>query len=250
MKTVILYVFHKITPMVKYFDKRIFKKDGYDFIYVVNNDKITDEQLSELSLCNLYKLVKRKNIGNDFGAWSDTILEYELQDKYDNFIFINSSVYGPLFNEEENCNWCDILLNGLTEDVKLFGSTINGHLSVQSFHVQSFVFCMKSDTLKYLIKKGIFKKEIICKTKKTLIIQHEVEMSKLLLDNGWNIGCLLGHMKNMDFRKKELGKKRREMIDLQCKKYLLNKILKPKEVLFVKGNRDMTWENISKFMNI
>ena len=48
----------------------------------MKNDKITNQTLSKLNLKRLYKLIKRKNIGNDFGAWSDTILEYNLQNKY------------------------------------------------------------------------------------------------------------------------------------------------------------------------
>ena len=50
-------------------------------------------------------------------------------------------------------------LHGLTENVKLFGSTINDSYN---FHVQSYAFCMKSDTFKYLIEKGIFRKELNC----------------------------------------------------------------------------------------
>jgi lipopolysaccharide biosynthesis protein len=238
MKTVILYVFHEITPMVKYFDERTFKKEGYDFIYIVNNDEITNQTLSKLNLNRLYKLVKRKNIGNDFGAWSDIILAYDLQNKYDNFIFINSSVFGPISNED-NCNWCDTMLNGLTEDVKLFGSTINGSYN---FHVQSYAFCMKSDTLKYLKEEGIFRKDLQC-NKSELIQNYELKMSKLILDKGWNIGCLSGNAKNLDFRKENLKKTvfphyNHKYPDIQFRAYLHN-ILKPKEVLFIKGNRDM-----------
>ena len=239
MKTVILYVFHEITPMVKYFDERTFKKEGYDFIYIVNNDEITNQTLSKLNLNRLYKLVKRKNIGNDFGAWSDIILAYDLQNKYANFIFINSSVFGPISNEDNNCNWCDTMLNGLTEDVKLFGSTINGSYN---FHVQSYAFCMKSDTLKYLKEEGIFRKDLQC-NKSELIQNYELKMSKLILDKGWNIGCLSGNAKNLDFRKENLKKTvfphyNHKYPDIQFRAYLHN-ILKPKEVLFIKGNRDM-----------
>tara|TARA_B110000259_G_scaffold184524_1_gene231760 strand:- start:4131 stop:4886 length:756 start_codon:yes stop_codon:yes gene_type:complete len=239
MKTVILYVFHEITPMVKYFDERTFKKEGYDFIYIVNNDEITNQTLSKLNLNRLYKLVKRKNIGNDFGAWSDIILAYDLQNKYDNFIFINSSVFGPISNEDNNCNWCDTMLNGLTEDVKLFGSTING---AYNFHVQSYAFCMKSDTLKYLKEEGIFRKDLQC-NKSELIQNYELKMSKLILDKGWNIGCLSGNAKNLDFRKEKLKQTifsnyNHKYPDIQFRAYLHN-ILKPKEVLFIKGNRDM-----------
>ena len=123
--------------------------------------------------------------------------------------------------------------------MKLFGSTING---AYNFHVQSYAFCMKSDTLKYLKEEGIFRKEIQC-NKSELIQNYELKMSKLILAKGWNIGCLSGNAKNLDFRKEKLKKTvfpnyNHKYPDIQLRAYLHN-ILKPKEVLFIKGNRDM-----------
>lgn len=244
MRTVILYVFHEITPMVLFFDKHTFKKEGYDFIYVVNDVTITNEELAKLNMSNITKVIKRKNIGNDFGAWSDAVLELDLQDKYDNIIFLNSSVYGPVVNVTNDSNWCDIMLNGLSDEVKLFGSTING---AYNFHVQSYAFCMTTETLKYLIEKGIFKKGLN-PSKDDLIKNYELRMSKLILDKGWNIGCLIGYTRGIDFRKEELKKRitynyHPKYPDVQHRCFLHN-LLKPKEVLFVKGNRNMSLHDI------
>ena len=44
----------------------------------------------------MLKGVKRNNIGYDFGGWSNALLTNDLYKNYDNFIFANSSVIGPL----------------------------------------------------------------------------------------------------------------------------------------------------------
>ena len=71
------------------------------------------------------KIIRRDNIGYDFGGWSQALLEDNFYLNYKNFIFVNSSVSGLFFPETYNGKWTDIYLNGLVGDVKLFGSTIN-----------------------------------------------------------------------------------------------------------------------------
>jgi len=237
MRTAILYVFHQITPMVKYFDNLTFKKDGYDFIYIVNNKSISKDDLSKLNLVNVSNLYQRDNIGYDFGGWSDVIIDNGLDKQYDRFIFVNSSVYGPFVdNDLDVRNWCDIMLEGLTEEVKLYGSTVNGAFN---FHVQSFAFCMYVDTLRYLIEKGIFRKGLNYKKIWDVIVNHELKMSQVILDKGWTIGSMCGTTKNVDFRKAN----KKKYCDIQYKRYLHN-LLKPKEVMFIKGNRDIKFEDI------
>lgn len=239
MKTVILYVFHEITSMVKYFDNYTFKKDDYDFIYIINNNNISNDELIQLNLKNLTNIYKRDNIGYDFGAWSAVILDCQLEQKYDRFIFVNSSVYGPILNDNYDvnvCNWCDIMLKGLNEEVKLYGSTING---AYNFHIQSFAFCMNVDTLKYLIKEGIFRKGINYTNIWNVVVNHELKMSKLILEKGWMIGSMCEITKNVDFR----NANNNIYPDIQFKRYL-NKALKPREVMFIKGNRDIKLEDI------
>ena len=98
-----------------------------------------------------------------------------------------------------------------------------------------------------MIEKGIFKKGLN-PSKDDLIKNYELRMSKLILDKGWNIGCLSGYTKGIDFRKEELKKRitynyHPKFPDIQLRYYLHN-LLKPKEVLFVKGNRDMRLQDI------
>jgi hypothetical protein len=53
--------------------------------------------------------------------------------------------------------WTDLYLQGLRDNVKLFGSTINTIQNLlQLSHVQSYIFAMDKPTLEYLIECHIF----------------------------------------------------------------------------------------------
>ena len=86
----------------------------------------------------------RDNIGYDFGAWSDALINHHLYDKYESFIFVNSSVQGPFLKDGFNGKWVDPYIDGLqTND--LFGSTINTCMSPHvSAHVQSYIYSLNS----------------------------------------------------------------------------------------------------------
>jgi hypothetical protein len=65
-------------------------------------------------------------------------------------------------------------------------------------HVQSYIFAVDKESLNYLIECGIFttKYETVFYD---VITNKELEMSKKILERGWNIGCLHKHYKNVDF---------------------------------------------------
>ena len=67
----------------------------------------------------------RKNIGLDFGGWSEGLLRDDYYKKFNRFIFINSSVMGPFVKITEKENWVELFCQKLTNNVVLVGSTIN-----------------------------------------------------------------------------------------------------------------------------
>jgi hypothetical protein len=132
----------------------------------------------------------RDNIGFDFGGWSDALLTNDLYKKYTHFIFVNSSVIGPLTKpykmidglwkcfSDSMVKWTDIYLNGLTNEIKLFGSTINTCTDPNKSHVQSYIFSMDIETLKYLIDCEIFSIRQMAKTFTDAIWNKEVLISR------------------------------------------------------------------------
>ena len=194
MKTLVLYVFHDYNERVESFiEKAIFKDDNIDFMIICND---LDYKIENLPDYVIYK--NRKNFGFDFGAWSYGLLIDDFYKNYDNYICVNSSAVGPYLPENYKGKWSDFFINGLKDDVKLFGSSINNDVFP---HVQTFIFSLGKETLEYLIRWKIFNLTYHSNDKWTTIMIKEVIMSKLIIRNKWNIGCLIPYYKNLDFVK-------------------------------------------------
>lgn len=234
MKTLVLYVFCDINDRVSYFIKNgLFYNENIKFLFICNNKNIL------IDLPHYVDIIYRENIGFDFGGWSYGLLNNNYYNKFDNFIFINSSVYGPILPIYFKGLWTDIFISSLNEDIKLFGCTINnGNVfgTIGDYtHVQSFVFCMNKETLEFLIEKNIFTINSYIHNKYELINKNEIGMSQLILKNNWNIGCLMKYYHNIDFRKplsiKPLG-------DVMYNNSFMGESIHPYEVIFIKGNRN------------
>lgn len=235
MKTLVLFVFHEINSRVQHFiNNAIFYDENVDFI-LISNDKLT-----RFNVQPYVKTLCRDNIGYDFGGWSEALLTNNLYMNYDNYIFVNSSVIGPFIPAYCKEKWTAIYINGLKDNVKLFGSTINtcGNPLFQS-HVQSYIFAMDKPTLEYLIKCEIFSITNYAETFDEAVWNKEVLMSRKIIENGWNIGSLLKQYDGVDFTFKD---KRLEdytiafFDDIMYKEYL-NKLWNEYDLIFIKGNR-------------
>ena len=234
-KILVLYVFHVYNDRVKHFiNNSIFKDTNVDFI-IISNDKNNHFEVPEY-----VKTLYRDNIGYDFGGWSDALLTNNLYENYDNFIFVNSSVIGPFIPSYCKEKWTDIYINGLQNNIKLFGSTINTiEDPLNMSHIQSYIFAMDKTTLIYLIKCEIFSMTNYAKTFYDAIFQKEVFMSRKIIENNWNIGSLLPYYKDVDFT---FSHKTPEEYNIP----FLNDIMFPEfrnalwneyELVFIKGNR-------------
>uniref|UniRef100_A0A6C0CNA3 Rhamnan synthesis protein F n=1 Tax=viral metagenome TaxID=1070528 RepID=A0A6C0CNA3_9ZZZZ len=233
--TLVLYIFHEMNYRVEHFFKNaIFYHETTDFIVICNNLNIKFEHL----LPTFVKVIKRENIGFDFGGWSDCILDnkYHETSYYDYFIFVNSSVIGPFIPSYFNENWTNIYINGLNSDVKLFGSTINAIVNPMKWsHVQSYIFAMDINTLQFLVEKNIFSKNHE-KVFHDAIWKREVPMSRKIIENGWNIGCLFKPYKNIDFTFKNNNRKIMYIHDIFSKENR-NNLWNDYDLVFIKGNR-------------
>lgn len=234
-KCLVLYLFHIFNERVKYFfEHAIFQDENVDFIIICNDTKQNYDNI--IPSC-VKKIIYRENIGYDFGGWSEAILTDNNYDNYDKFIFVNSSVIGP-FLKDKNIKWTDLYLNPLNENIKLFGSTINVYGKNDSLtHVQSYIFSMDKTTLKYLIECEIFSLTNVAKTFNDAIQQKEILMSRKIINNNWNIGCLLNIYKNINFitNGKINTKYTGDLLNQRCYKLLWDEY----QLVFIKGNRNI-----------
>jgi len=238
-KTLVLYVFHIYNDRVKHFiEKCTFEDDNTDFILICNDKSIN----INININNKIKLkvLFRENIGYDFGGWSEALLTNNLYEEYDNFIFVNSSVIGPYLPSYYKNKWTDIYLDGLKDNVRLFGSTINTIKQPLVYaHVQSYIFSMNKNTLKYLIDCEIFSITNYAKTFIDAVYNKEILMSRKIIENNWNIGSLLPYYANVDFTFKSKSVEDCNIIFLDDVMYppYKNIIWNNYDLVFIKGNR-------------
>lgn len=238
MTTLILYTFHEYNDNVKYFIKKGLIDDRrYKFIMIANADV-------KLELPSYVELIVRENNGYDFGAWSSVIHNHR---NYDKYIFMNSSVYGPIIPSYCERNWVDILTSGINDYVKLYGCTLNngdnwGTINpFTNAHIQSCSFCTDNIGLDILIKTGIFEDGSTNSMNKNDIVNNkEIKMSRNIVDAGYNIGCLMERYKNVDFRKCEKYNRGIFIGDVYFNYWFSIGIINKYEIMFVKTTRDIS----------
>jgi hypothetical protein len=241
MKILVSYVFHEYNERVEMFiQNAIFKDESVDFLIICNNEDLVLNNIPDY-----VKMINRPNIGWDFGGWSYGLLTDDLYKKYDAFIFVNSTVIGPFLPLYYTGKWTDIFINGLSETVKLFGSTINSSYAnvcdpIIYSHIQSYIFSMDRVALEYLINEEIFSITNYAKNFTEAVIYKEIKMSRKIISNNWNIGCLMTLYKDIDFRFKEKGPSHYKITflkDIVTQEDYNKNILNCYEVAFTKGNR-------------
>ncbi len=233
MRTLVLYVCHEINYRVEYFIKNaIFKDDNTDFLIICNNPNIKIE-------CPDYvTVIHRDNDGFDFGAWSVGLFDNDRRYKYDYYIFANSTIIGPFIHHHDKQKWTEKFTDGLVGNVKLFGSFINTCRAPERLsHVQSFIFSMSRETLAFLIDHNIF--SITSFPVHKPIWEFEWKMSNVIIRNGWNIGCLMRHYKDVDFTFREKPPHAYNIRWLDDVGYpeCVDKLYDKYETVFIKANR-------------
>ena len=243
MKTLVLFVFHEINKRVTQFIERcVYYNNNTHFLFICNNPTL------EFNVPDYCSKLWRENLGWDFGGWAYGLFNNDNYKKYDYFIFVNSTVDGPYLPENTTKKWTEFYLEGLN-NCELFGSTINGGGITSSkhlihAHVQSYIFSLKKKTLEYIISTNkIFTlnydetyKNKNERRKKQHAQGLEDKLSKLIIQNNWNIGCRMKIYENVDFTNKESHKNVKQYGDIM-NRASKNKLWTPEELIFIKGNR-------------
>jgi hypothetical protein len=243
-RTLVIYAFHEYNIYVKMFIKCIFDDKNVDFIMVANNPSF-----DFLSITNLPPHVKtytRENSGWDNAAYSLALLKDENYKKYTHFICINSTVVGPYLSSYYPKKWTYVFTDALIDNIHCFGPMINTEKDpLNKSHVQSCCFALTNDAVNYLIDKNIFSNDpkYHASIHDEAIAKKEILMSRLIIERGWNIGCLFPGFKGVDFRFKDkqpedYGPQRKYLFtgDMMYPKFRYT-VWDPYQVVFYKGNR-------------
>ena len=201
LKTLITFVhFNRINDSVY--------KDNLDFFLKVGLHESTNNHFnfvinsetggSQIPIKQNVSIIKGYNKGYDFGAYKQSI-DHADWESFDRFIFINDTARGPFIPNyvPESINWVDMFLKDINEKVKLVGPTwfnkkfnpwLQNVLGIpfgNNNHIQSWCFGLDKVALRLLIDYKKF--DSSGKSKDLIVKDHEIGMSRILLDNNFSI---------------------------------------------------------------
>lgn len=205
MKTLVTYVHYRsVVPHnddrdelsdtnLNFFVKRgIIDSDDVHYNFIINSEECN----VSIPHADNISIIKGHNEGYDFGGYAQSLEAIDLN-QFDRFIFINDTCRGPFIPEyiPDDLTWIDMFLTRLSHKVKLIGPTWN--IKDSNFeeheewspHIQSYCFGTDRQGIELLIERGVFDlteyKTRGCKN--WLILNHEIRMSKEIIDGGYNI---------------------------------------------------------------
>jgi hypothetical protein len=174
----------------------------------------------------------RENTGYDFQGYYTGLLSLKsrkLLQPLHYYIFINCTVRGPFLPPyvAHHIYWYTPYIDLIYGNVKLVGSTINGKYAP---HVQSYLFVMDYECVNYLLTKNFFK---VYTSREDVIMHQEIAMSQLVINNGWNIDCLIPEYAHLNYRDKHTQISNE---DIRFSKTVIGRDICPYEAIFVKSN--------------
>ena len=222
-----------------------------DFYIIISGDA----RLDLPKVDNLYYFYA-ENINLDYGGYAQILSSGAVDvNKYEKFIFVNSSVRGPYLPAYCSQSWISPFLDPLEDkSIGLVGSSINilpldddvtlnyakrHQVEVKKplSHVQTTIFSMRGRTLKFLQDMNFFSNNE--KMEKSEVIQiYEIALSQTILKQGLNIKCLLPEYNSIDYRLEhyDINPESDRGDPLLYKKYF-GRTVHPYEAIYVKTNR-------------
>lgn len=184
--------------------KELTYKDNIFYIIVINgynhNENIIFPNLENLVV------IKRENIGFDFGAYNAGLKYIEDNNKqFDYYFFLNAGVIGPIIPHyyREN-HWTTIFHKKINKNVKLVGTSIVCLSSYDSGgfgpKVEGFFFVVDKIGLQLLKNQ----QNIFCdhQNKHDAVVNGEYGLSNCIFKSGYTIDCMLPRYQNIDWTDK------------------------------------------------
>ena len=161
-----------IFELIKYYKKSNFS------IIAINTSKLNQEQKEKLTpFCDVY--LERNNYGQCFGSYKEGLLYLYKHSDYENIqsvTILNDSVYFLKKNLAK--------LIELSRSADFFGLTENKDFD---YHISSYALFISNKILVSDVFKNFWKKYQLSSSRKEIISNGEIKLSKVLIENNHNI---------------------------------------------------------------
>ena len=214
----VLVIYHYYEKDQSYIDNFChFLRFGYDsdlsyLIIVAGEHTIDFPALNNIQ----YLFTENKNF--DYGGYCEVVSTLSIWQKYDFYLFVNSSVRGPFDPAYWDQKWTDLFIDQLSADIGIVGSAISITPSQHSIakmyhekygklernhqflgHVQTTCYALSRQILEQLIKAGFYEVNEALNKDET-VRDYEIRLSQLILDMGFNLRCMLPEYNQVDYR--------------------------------------------------
>lgn len=179
---------HLIDDYVVYYLQRLHEL-GADLIFVSSSENLSRSEVEKI-LPYCQKVIRRKNIGLDFGSWAvartvQKRLPHPLS-SYDELILANDSIYGPFFSLPEIFKKMD------TRDLDLWGMTTSPE---QENHLQSYFLVFRGRILKDGSVNQFWNGFKYYHSKHRIIQNYEIGLSRFGQIHHWKLGAYFENQK-------------------------------------------------------
>ncbi len=152
---------------------------GFAIVFVSNAPKLEPDELRKIqTLCA--KIVRRRNVGYDFGAFKDAITLIGDIGQLDELLLANDSVYGPFSHLADVLSRCD-------GSAAIWGITDNWDFR---YHLQSYFLLLKRDALASHAVAAFWRRLRYVRNKDWIIRKYEVGFTQAMLRAGMRCRAL------------------------------------------------------------
>ncbi|WP_158285428.1 rhamnan synthesis F family protein [Azospirillum sp. TSH64] len=153
---------------------------GFEVIFVSNAPTLAERSLANLrELC--VTVIRRRNIGYDFGAFKDGLGVLGPLDRFDELLLANDSVYGPFHNLDA------ILKRTDSGRAAVWGITDSWQFG---YHLQSYFLLFKRPALLSPAFVQFWQRLRYVQSKTWVVLRYEVGLSRALIKSGLRCAAL------------------------------------------------------------
>ena len=155
---------------------------GFEIIFVSNSPRVFRKNVPTIRpICSL--ILRRKNIGYDFGAYKDGFFAIPDPTQLDALIFANDSAYGPFSNLAALLARCD-------DSAAIWGITDSWDIR---FHLQSYFLLCKREALTNPWMVAFWRKARYFQSKRVVVRRYEVRLTQEAIRAGLRCAALFPH---------------------------------------------------------